>query len=73
MYPVLFRVGDFEITSFGVLVAVGALVGIWIFDRELKRSGLPSDGVDAAAAGVVGGLTGAKLLWRRHRARRPHA
>ena len=63
MYPVLFRIGDFEITSFGVLVAVGALVGIWLFGRELKRSGLPDDGVDAAAVGVIGGLIGAKLLW----------
>ena len=63
MYPVLFRRGDFEITSFGVLVAVGALVGIWIFGRELKRSGLPIAGVDAAVAGVIGGLIGAKLLW----------
>jgi phosphatidylglycerol---prolipoprotein diacylglyceryl transferase len=63
MYPVLFRIGDFEITSFGVLVAVGALVGIWIFGRELKRSGLPNDGVDAAVVGVIGGLVGAKLLW----------
>jgi len=63
MYPVLFRIGDFEITSFGVLVAVGALVGIWIFGRELKRSGLPIAGVDAAVAGVIGGLLGAKLLW----------
>ena len=63
MYPVLFRIGDFEVTSFGVLVAVGALVGIWIFGRELKRSGLPNDGVDAAVAGVIGGLIGAKLLW----------
>jgi hypothetical protein len=63
MYPVLFRIGDFEITSFGVLLAVGALVGIWIFGRELRRSGLPSDGVDAAVAGVIGGLIGAKLLW----------
>ena len=63
MYPVLFRIGSFEITSFGVLVAVGALVGIWIFQRELKRSGLPDAGVDAAIAGVLGGLIGAKLLW----------
>ena len=63
MYPVLFRIGDFEITSFGVLVAVGAFVGIWLFGRELKRSGLPDDGVDAAAVGVIGGLIGAKLLW----------
>ena len=46
-----------------MLVAVGALVGIWIFGRELQRSGLPHDGIDAAVAGVIGGLTGAKLLW----------
>lgn len=63
MHPILFRLGDFEITSFGVLVAVGALVGIWLFGRELARSGLPPDAVDAAVAGVIGGLIGAKLLW----------
>jgi prolipoprotein diacylglyceryltransferase len=28
MYPVLFRIGAFEITSFGVLVAIGVLAGI---------------------------------------------
>jgi len=63
MYPVLFRIGGFEVTSFGVLVAIGALVGIWMFRRELRRSGLPDDGIDAAVAGVIGGLAGAKLLW----------
>jgi phosphatidylglycerol:prolipoprotein diacylglycerol transferase len=63
LYPILFRIGSFEITSFGVLVAIGALVGIWVFQRELKRSGLPDAGVDAAIAGVLGGLIGAKLLW----------
>jgi len=70
MYPTFFRVppyvpiiGNFEITSFGVLVAIGALVGLWIFGRELARSGLPSSAGDAAMAGVFGGLLGAKLLW----------
>ena len=63
MYPVLFRIGGFEITSFGVLVAIGSLIGIWIFQRELKRKGLPEAGVDAGIAGVLGGLLGAKLLW----------
>jgi phosphatidylglycerol---prolipoprotein diacylglyceryl transferase len=63
MYPTLFRIGEFEITSFGVLVAIGALVGLWMFQRELARSGLPESGVDAAVAGVLGGLIGAKLLW----------
>lgn len=63
MYPVLFRIGDFEVTSFGVLVAVAALIGMWMFAREGERSGLPSSLSDAAVAGVLGGLLGAKLLW----------
>ncbi len=63
MYPVLFRIGTFEITSFGVMVAVAALVGVWLFRRELQRSGLPSDAADAGIVGVVGGLIGAKVLW----------
>lgn len=63
MYPVLFRIGSFEVTSFGVLLAVAALVGIWLFARELARSGLPRDAVDTAIVGVIGGLLGAKPLW----------
>jgi phosphatidylglycerol:prolipoprotein diacylglycerol transferase len=63
MYPILFRIGSFEVTTFGVLVAIAALVGIWLFSRELARSGLPRDAVDAAVFGVIGGLVGAKVLW----------
>jgi phosphatidylglycerol:prolipoprotein diacylglycerol transferase len=63
MYPTLFRIGDFEVTTFGVLVASGALIGLWVFHRELLRSGLPSTGVDAALMGVIGGLAGAKIIW----------
>jgi phosphatidylglycerol:prolipoprotein diacylglycerol transferase len=63
MYPTIFRIGNFDITSFGVMVAIGALVGLWAFGRELARSGLPESAGDAAMAGVFGGLVGAKLLW----------
>ena len=63
MYPTLFRIGSVEITSFGVLVATGALVGLWLFHRELARSGLPASALDCAVLGVMGGFVGAKLLW----------
>ena len=63
MYPVLFRIGDFEVTTFGLLVGVAALAGVWIFGRELARRGLPAEASNAALAGVLGGLAGAKLLW----------
>lgn len=63
MYPTFFRIGNFDVTTFGVMVAIGALVGLWIFGRELARRGLPATASDAAMAGVFGGLVGAKLLW----------
>lgn len=63
MYPVLFRVGSFDVTSFGVLVALAALFGLWLFRRELRLSGLPVDAGDVALIAVLAGLAGAKLLW----------
>ena len=63
MYPTLFRIGDFEVTSFGALVAIGALVGLWMFRRELRLTGFPESASDAGLAGVFGGMLGAKLLW----------
>ena len=63
MYPTFLRIGSFEITSFGVLVGLGALAGMFVFQRELRRAGLPEDAINAALAGVLGGLAGAKLIW----------
>lgn len=63
VYPTLFRIGSFEITSFGAMVALGALVGLWVLGRELARDRLPQNAIDAAIFGVFGGMAGAKLLW----------
>src|SRR3954465_16004441 len=45
------------------MVALGALAGLWVFRRELARSGLPDAAMDAAVYGLVGGVLGAKLLY----------
>ena len=63
MYPILFRIGTFEVTSFGVMVALAGLIGLTLFERELRRSGMRADAVNAAMGGFVGGLVGAKLVW----------
>lgn len=38
-------------------------MGLWLFRRELNRAGLPPGAIDAAFAGIFGGLLGAKLWW----------
>lgn len=63
MYPVVFRLGDVEITSFGVLMAIAAVVGWWMFSRETRISGLPPGTSDVALYGLIAGFLGAKLLW----------
>ncbi len=63
MYPVLFRLGEFEITSFGVSMAVAAIVGWQILSRELRAAGVPDSASDLAPFAILGGLAGAKLVW----------
>lgn len=46
-----------------MLVAIAAVVGMSVFQRELRRARLPEAGADAAFAGIFGGLLGAKLWW----------
>lgn len=62
MYPVLFRIAGHEITSFGVMVALGALAGAWVFGRELDARGL-GQAFNLAFVGLIAGMAGAKLLW----------
>lgn len=45
------------------MIAVGALAGLLLFNRELRISRLPEEAVNGALLGVVAGLLGAKLLF----------
>jgi phosphatidylglycerol:prolipoprotein diacylglycerol transferase len=46
-----------------VLVAIGILVGLYVLKKEAAARNLPAGVLDAAVAGVLGGLLGAKLLY----------
>ena len=58
-----FHLGPLEITGFGVMVALGALAGLWVFQNELAARFLAKQAVDVGMAAVTGGLIGAKLLY----------
>src|ERR1700741_23684 len=64
MYPVLFRIGGFTVTSFGVMMALAFLASAWIAARELKRRGEdPEHAWDLAGYAAVFGILGAKLYY----------
>ena len=64
MYPVLFRIGDFAITSFGVMMALSFLVGGWILANELRRKGEnPELAWEVVWYAAIGGVVGARLYY----------
>ncbi|MGH7471638.1 MAG: prolipoprotein diacylglyceryl transferase [Longimicrobiales bacterium] len=64
MFPVLFRIGSFEITSFGLMMFLSFLGGAWILSKWLKRYGFNPDlAWDMLAWIAIGGILGAKLYY----------
>ncbi|CAN5365666.1 prolipoprotein diacylglyceryl transferase [soil metagenome] len=63
MYPELFRIGTFPVTTYGIFLAVGMLLGLMAASRLGKRDGLPRERIyDMGLWVLVGGLLGSKLL-----------
>lgn len=64
MFPELFRIGDFHISSFGATVAVAFLVAFWVSGMEFERKGMSRKLHEHGfIACLVGGILGAKLLF----------
>lgn len=63
MFPKLFQIGSFYLPTYGVLVAIGFLVGLTITVRLAKRAGLNGELVtNLAVYCALAGLLGAKIL-----------
>ena len=64
MYPVLFRIGGFTVTSFGVMIALSFIVAGWILSKELGRRGQdPEHAWDLSGYAAIFGILGAKLYY----------
>jgi phosphatidylglycerol:prolipoprotein diacylglycerol transferase len=63
MYPELFRIGNFPVNTYGVLMAVGFMAALFVASRLAGRDGQPRDRVfDLGLWILLGGLIGSKLL-----------
>lgn len=63
MFPKLFSIGSFYLPTYGVLVALGFLAGLWVTVRLARRSGLnPELVTNLAVYTALAGLLGAKIL-----------
>src|SRR5258705_3045202 len=64
MSPVLFRIGNFPISPFGLMMATAFLVGSWITARRMKEVGLDPDLATTLLVYVMlGGILGSKLYF----------
>lgn len=63
MYPELFRIGSFPVTTYGIFLALGMLLALFVASRLGGRDGLPKDRIyDLGLWTLVGGLVGSKIL-----------
>lgn len=64
MFPQLFHIGSFAVPTYGILVASGVLLGLWISVRNSARQGIkPENAWDFGIAVVLAGILGSKILY----------
>lgn len=64
MYPILLRIGSFEITTFGLMMFLAFIIGGWVLARQFRRYGLSEDVASSMVmAAAIGGIVGAKIYY----------
>jgi phosphatidylglycerol:prolipoprotein diacylglycerol transferase len=63
MHPILFRIGDWPVYSYGVLLALAYLAGLQLAVVRARRAGLdPAKVMDLGIYLIIAALVGAKLM-----------
>ena len=63
MYPILFEFGAFKIYSYGVMIALGFLISMYLTSREAGRAGIAPENIfDIWLYAILFGIVGARVL-----------
>ncbi len=64
MYPILFEIGNFSVSTFGIMVAIGFLAGTHFAARLFQEKGIdPDHATTIMLYAILGGLLGAKIYY----------
>lgn len=64
MHPVLFSIGNLDIYTYGLFVALGIFAALLLLEKEAKKRGLDTDVVGSFAFwGIVAAIIGARIGW----------
>jgi phosphatidylglycerol:prolipoprotein diacylglycerol transferase len=64
MYPTLLKFGNFEITTFGLMMFLAFVAAGWVLTRQFRRYGLSDDLASTMVmAAAIGGIVGAKIYY----------
>ncbi|HET9985233.1 MAG TPA: prolipoprotein diacylglyceryl transferase [Longimicrobiales bacterium] len=64
MFPTLFKIGGFTVTSFGLMMFLAFVAGGWVLSKQLERRGQnPGIAWDVLAWLALGGILGARLYY----------
>jgi phosphatidylglycerol:prolipoprotein diacylglycerol transferase len=64
MYPILFKIGNFPIHSWGVLLMLGFVLAVYRAVRNGWRYHLPAEAIwDIALISLIGGVVGGRLVY----------
>ncbi len=63
MFPVLFKIGPVSLHMYGLAIAIGFLIVLWLMQRDAKKLGISADSISEMAFGVLfWGTVGTRLL-----------
>lgn len=64
MWPTLFKVGNFEVTTFGLMMFLGFIVGGYVLTLQFRKYRLPDEVASSIVlASAIGGILGGKIYY----------